>query len=57
MSHLNEEKDEHSPVPEYFLDCCENSNLLLNIPKTNETVIDFRERAQNKTQPTLIIGE
>lgn len=57
MSFINEEEEEHGPVLDFFLDWCENLNLLLNIPKTRDMVIDFRERTQSKTHPTLIFGE
>ena len=37
---------------EYFVDWCDKNYLLLNVPKTNEMIIDFR---RNKTYPPPVL--
>lgn len=57
VSLLNDGEDEHGPVLDFFINWCENSNLFLNILKTKEMVIDFREKQLTEIHPTLINGE
>lgn len=57
VSLLNDGEEEHGPVLDFFLNWCENSNLSLNISKTKEMVIDFREKEQSETHLKLINGE
>ncbi len=57
VSLLHDGEEKHGPVLDFFLNWCENSNLLLNISKTKEMVINFREKEQSVTHPTLINGE
>lgn len=54
---LNEEQEEHGPVLDFFLDLCKKEIKPLNIPKTKEMIIDFKEGTQSKTYPTLINEE
>lgn len=43
VSLLRDTEASHGPVIEYFVRCCEDSYLQLNISKTKDMIMDFRK--------------
>lgn len=50
---LHDDEEPHGPVLNDFVECCDESHLVLNNNKTKEMCIDFRKR----TPPTSVTGQ